>query len=172
MHLTRVTGPIPDPFFEAVRRRHPDVDIVLLPPDEPPTLPVGPPVDDTAVDEALIRVSALAGSLWRVVPESPEPSPEASVAAGPAVGTVQPRVRLVRHDADGHAMLVRLKDELVDRGWRVDRIPGPVERVVATGEAASLSASYAPDPGTFILDLTTAPLLVGPERARMLVEAS
>jgi len=171
MHLTRVTGPIPDPFFEAVRRRHPDVDIVLLPPDEPLAVPAGPPADAAAVDAALARATALAGSLWRVVPETPEATPGASVAAGPAVGTVQPRVRLVKHDADGHAMLVRLKDELVDRGWRVDRIPGPVERVVAAGEGASVSASYAPDPGTFILDLTTRPLLVGPERARMLVEA-
>lgn len=171
MHLTRVTGPIPDPFFEAVRRRHPDVDIVLLPPDEPPAMPVGPHADDTAVHEALARASALAASLWRVVPEAPEAAPEASVASGPAVGTVQPRVRVISHDPDGHAMLVRLKDELVDRGWRVDRIPGPVERVVATGEEASVSASFAPDPGTFIFDLTTPPLLVGPERARLLVEA-
>ena len=171
MHLTWVTGPIPDPFFEAVRRRHPDVDIVLLPPDEPPAVPVGPHADDAAVDEALARVAALAASLWRVVPESPEPAPQATLASGPAVGTVQPRVRVISHDADGHAMLVRLKDELVDRGWRVDRIPGPAERVVATGEAASVSASWAPDPGTFILELTTALLLVGPERARMLVEA-
>jgi hypothetical protein len=171
MHLTRVTGPIPDPFFEVVRRRHPDVDIVLLPADEPPAVPVGPRADDAAVHEALIRATALAASLWRVVPESPEAAPEATVAPGPVLGTVQPRVRVIRHDADGHVMLVRLKDELVDRGWVVDRIPGPVERVVGTGEEASVAASYALDPGTFILDLTTQPLLVGPERARMLVEA-
>lgn len=171
MHLTRVTGPIPDPFFEVVRRRHPDVDIVLLPPDEPSAMPVGPQADDAAVHEALSRATALAASLWRVVPESPEEAPQATVTPGPVQGTVQPRVRVVRNGAEGHAMLVRLKDELVDRGWRVDRIPGPVERVVATGEEASVAASYAPDPGTFILDLTTPPLLVGPERARLLVEA-
>ena len=29
-----------DPFFGVVRRRHPDIDIVLLPP-EPPTEPTG-----------------------------------------------------------------------------------------------------------------------------------
>lgn len=171
MHLTRVTGPIPDPFFEVLRRRHPDVDIVLLPPDEPPAVPVGPHVDDAAVQQALQRATALAASLWRVVPESPDAPPEATVAAGPAQGTVQPRVRVILRDADGQAMLVRLKDELVDRGWRVDRVPGPVERLAATGEQASVAASYAPDPGTFIFDLTTPPLLVGSERARTMVEA-
>ncbi len=31
-----------DPFFGVVRRRHPDIDIVLLPPD-PPTEPTGEP---------------------------------------------------------------------------------------------------------------------------------
>jgi len=170
MQLTRVTGPIPDPFFEVVRRRHPDVDIVLLPPDEPPPTPVGPPVDDATVREELARAGALADELWRGVPEAPEPVPEATLTLGPVQGTVQPRARAVRHDLDGHAMLVRLKDELVDRGWRVDRIPGPVERLVAAGEQASVNASYAPDHGTFIFELTTPPLHVGDARARRLVE--
>jgi hypothetical protein len=170
MHLTRVTGPIPDPFFEVVRRRHPDVDIVLLPPDDPSPAPVGPPVDDATVREELARAAALADELWRGVPESPEPAPEATLTLGPVQGTVQPRARTVRHHLDGHALLVRLKDELVDRGWRVDRIPGPVERLVAAGEQASVNASYAPDHGTFVFELTSPPLHVGPERARTLVE--
>ena len=171
MELTRVTGPIPDPFFEVVRRRHPDVDIVLLPPDEPPPTPVGPPVDDATVHEELARAGALADELWRVVPESTEPALEVTLTHGPVQGTVQPRARAVRHDLDGRAMLVRLKDQLVDRGWRVDRIPGPVERLVAAGDRASVNASYAPDHGTFIFELTTPPLHVGPARARTLVEA-
>jgi len=37
MELRPPTEPIDDPFFAAVRRRHPDVDVVLLPPPDPPT---------------------------------------------------------------------------------------------------------------------------------------
>jgi hypothetical protein len=172
MQLTRATGPIPDPFFEAVRRRHPDVDIVLLPPDQPPPAQVSPPVDDETVLAAVARAASLAASLWRVVPEAPEPAPEAMLTVGPAQGTVQPRARVVRHDPDGRALLVRLKDELAERGWRVDRIPGLVERLVAEGDRASVTASYAPDYNTFIFELITPPLQVGPERARTLMEAS
>ncbi len=32
MELRPPTEPIDDPFFAALRRRHPDVDVVLLPP--------------------------------------------------------------------------------------------------------------------------------------------
>jgi hypothetical protein len=170
MHLTRATGPIPDPFFEAVRRRHPDVDIVLLPPEQPSVEPVGPLVDDAGVRDELERASGLAQSLWRVAAESPEPTPDATLCPGPLTGTVQARVRVVRHDPDGHTLLVRLKDELVDRGWRVDRIPGPVERLVAQGERASVTASHATDFGTFIVELVSPALHVGAERARILVE--
>jgi hypothetical protein len=170
MHLTRATGPIPDPFFEAVRRRHPDVDIVLLPPDAPSAEPVGALVDDATVGEETARLTRLAASLWRVAAESREGTPEATLSPGLLPGTVQPRIRVVRHDPDGLTVLVRLKDELVDRGWRVDRIPGPVERVVAEGEEASVTASYAPGFDTFIVELVSPALHVGAERARTLVE--
>ncbi|MDQ4054252.1 MAG: hypothetical protein M3237_16320 [Actinomycetota bacterium] len=36
MELRPPTEPTNDPFFAAVRHRHPEVDIVLLPPPEPP----------------------------------------------------------------------------------------------------------------------------------------
>jgi len=170
MHLTRATGPIPDPFFEAVRRRHPDVDIVLLPPEEPLAEPVGPLVDDVGLREELGRITRLGQALWRVAADSPEPTPDATLVPGLLPGTVQSRVRLVRHDPDGRTLLVRLKDELVDRGWRVDRIPGPVERVVAEGERASVTSSYAAGFGTFIVELVSPSLHVGAERARTLVE--
>lgn len=32
-----VRGRVRDPFWSAVQRRHPEVDIILLPPEQPPS---------------------------------------------------------------------------------------------------------------------------------------
>ena len=60
------TDPIDDPFFAAVRRRHPDVDLVVLPPEEPATRsPAQVPPDEVAA--ARLRVVAEAARWWAVV---------------------------------------------------------------------------------------------------------
>ena len=51
MELRPPGTPIDDPFFAAVRRRHPDVDLVVLPPDAPEEEPAAT-VDDATVERA------------------------------------------------------------------------------------------------------------------------
>ncbi|MGB0099939.1 MAG: hypothetical protein WBP61_06630, partial [Nocardioides sp.] len=45
--------PVGDPFWDAVHRRHPDVDLVLLAPGRPgDATPAPPSAEDAAVDAA------------------------------------------------------------------------------------------------------------------------
>lgn len=170
MELSRQPGPVPDPFFDVVRRRHPDVDIVLLPP-EPPPLPVTADAvaTDRTVERARDRCQGLAAALWQVLVEDPEQPPTADLVPGVATGWVKPRVQEVRHGTGGRLVLVRLEDELRARGWRVDRVPGPIERVLAGEGEAAVAASYAGATGTFLFELTGPEVYVGSGRARALV---
>jgi hypothetical protein len=59
--------PIDDPFFAELRRRRPDIDIVLLPPESPPA-DVEHDAEQAAAD-ALTRVAAQARQLWGAPPE-------------------------------------------------------------------------------------------------------
>lgn len=159
MELQPPTAPLP-PFWATVRRRHPDVDLVLIPDQGP--VPPGEEVDDEAVAQAVGRVHAVADALGA------EPPAEARIGFGPDPGTVVPRVRLASHRDDGVAALNRLSDQLEELGWSVHRPQGGVDRVVARRANLHVRASYAEQSGTFLLDVTAEPLPVGAERARQL----
>lgn len=159
MELQPPTAPLP-PFWATVRRRHPDVDLVLLPDQGP--VPPGDEVDDQAVASAVDRVNALVDALGA------EPPAEARIGFGPDLGTVVPRVRLASNRDDGVAALDRLGDQLEELGWSVHRAEGGVARLVAHRDDLRVRASYAEQSGTFLLDVTAEPLPVGAERAREL----
>ncbi len=169
MDLTRHSGPLDDPFFEPLRRRHPDVDIVILPPEEAPQEPALPQVTDEVVAAEVDRIAAAAEALWRVAGEDVDAHPGTFVALGDLPGTVQARARVVTRTPEGFRVLVRLRGELVDQGWRVDRVEGPVEQLLGTGPDAALRASYAEQSGTLIVELTGLRAYVGTDRARALV---
>lgn len=158
------TAPLP-PFWDAVRRRHPEVDVVLLPGREP----VGPPgddVDDQAVRAAVRRVTTAAAAL--VADLVTEPPAAARIGFGPAAGTVVPRVRLTGHREDGLATLDRLRERLGEQGWSVRRPAGGVARLVGRRDDLHLRASYAERTGSFLLEVCTDPMPVGIVRAREL----
>ena len=82
MDFQRAPGHIGDPFLDTVHRRHPDVDIVVLP---DPRADAGTPVAVLPVDAATARVErADAGTrltaLWRALHEDPEAAETACVA--------------------------------------------------------------------------------------------
>ena len=77
-----------DPFFGEVRRRHPDVDIVLVPP-EAAAPPVPPPVDPAVLAAAPVERDADTRDLWSQVARAIDPAQAtARWAAGAVTGTV------------------------------------------------------------------------------------
>lgn len=177
MDFQRTPGPIGDPFLDTVHRRHPDVDIVVLP---DPRGDAGTPVAVLPADVDTARVErADAGTrltaLWRVLHEDPEAADPTRVAArlapGPVAGTVvataQATTTLDPEVPDGRRMMSRLAGAL--EGWEVGRREGPVERLVASRDGASVRATYAEPTGVLVVVLTGPPLGVGAEAAHALV---
>lgn len=144
------------PFFAAVRRRHPDVDLVVLPPEpaEEPSL------DDSAVAAVVAEVGAAASE----IAGSPV---EPRVGPGPRPGTVRVRARaVVSVDPDG---VRALRDRLVADGWEVRRFgPGRLVGRRDGEQGLHLRASYAEPRGAVLVDVSSPTLPVG-ERARSLV---
>ena len=167
MEIRPSGAPIDDPFFAVVRRRHPDVDIVVLPPDDR-VQPVET-VDEAAVDRATELVEAFADGLWVAVAPLSETEPESRLSYGDRESEVRAVARVVDRRDDGYAVLVRLRHELELRGWAVRRPPGELERLTASLDGGRLVASYAEETGVVMLELSSAALPVGTERARELV---
>jgi hypothetical protein len=174
MELRPPGSPVDDPFFAAIRRRHPDVDLVALPPDPPADEPIEPvePVDDAAVARVAELVGQTAGHLWAAVAPLTQAGPETRVRYAAREADVRAVARVVEKRSDGYALLVRLRHELEQRGWVVLRPPSPengLERLDAEREGSHLVASYAEASGAVLLELASRPLPVGVERARELV---
>ncbi len=157
-----------DPFWAAVRRRHPDVDLVVLPP-APADQDLGETVDDATVARAADLVGDLADELWRVIAPLSRTTPEARLRYGDREADVQAVARVVDRRSDGYAVLVRLRHELEQRGWAVQRPAGALERLTASLDGGRLVASYAEETGVVMLELCSVGLPVGVERARELV---
>jgi hypothetical protein len=77
--------------------------------------------------------------------------------------------RVVERTGDGYVVLLRLRHELERRGWIVQRPPDGLERLVAELDGGRLTATYAEGSGALLLELSSAALPVGVERARELV---
>ena len=170
MELRPPGTPIYDPFFEAVRRRHPDVDLVVLPPDD--TAEPADPVDDATVQRVVELVVEAAAGLWSAVAPASDTAPTTRVEFGDRETDVRAVARVVETTGEGYAVLIRLRHELEQRGWLVQRPPsrqpGGLERLVAELEGGRLLASYAEGSGALLLELSSAALPVGVERAREL----
>ncbi|GGO74145.1 hypothetical protein [Nocardioides deserti] len=149
-----------DPFWSVVRRRHPDLGVVVLPPtaaarpteDEVAALPEVDPSEETA------RVESLAVDLWTVL-VGDEPGEVATRrTAGRARGTVrvETTVRLAGIDPTGGVAVVsRAEDTLVRDGWHVLAPPDGMPRVLAgRGEGVAreeLQLVLAPVEGHLVL---------------------
>jgi hypothetical protein len=166
MELRPPGTPIDDPFFAAVRRRHPDVDLVALPPDEG----AGPadPVADTTVARVVELVTEAASELWAAVAPASAVVPETRLRYADREADVRAVARAVEQRTDGFEVLVRLRHELEQRGWSVQRPPGGLERIVAGLDGGLVTASCS-ESGTVLLEVSSAALPVGVDRARELV---
>ncbi len=165
-------GAVDDPFFREVRRRHPDVDIVLLPPsDGERTAADAPVVDDAAVAAARTRVAETAQWLWSVAAPGSDEAPRERLGFAAHEGWLRSGARVAEHRDDGSAALQRLDDALRDRGADVRREPGALPRLHAVLGDLTVTASAAAT-GAVLLAVESAPLHVGEHRAPELVRGA
>jgi len=160
---------ISDPFFDALHRRHPDVDLVVLPASRPPA--TAELVGDDVVAEVLARITVRARHLWAAAAPESDDEPHAIWCYAADPGRVRAVARLTGRRHDGFPLLVSLRHELERNGWDLTRPPGAVERLVGSIDDLKVSASYAEQAGTLVFAVTSASLAVGADRARALVRA-
>ncbi|MFL6001516.1 MAG: hypothetical protein ACJ72P_01800 [Nocardioides sp.] len=166
MHLEPADAPL-DAFFAPVRRRHPDVDIVVLPTGEP--TPSAEPLDEVQVAATLDQVATMAAFAWDAMGAVVAAAPTARWRYGTDDGTVVASARSSTTSPDGFAALVALRGALEAEGWRARRLPGTVERLWGTRGEARIQASYAEDTGALLLEVSSRAMYVGPIQARELV---
>ena len=125
-----------DPFWSTVVRRHPDVDVVVLPPEAPGTPEV--PADEPTVDPVLARAELRArmAGLWSAIGLEGEPSHlDDTWLAGAAAGTLRWQGTATFDDLDpvvASGALQRARDLLAaDDGWTVLAPPDGIPRVLA-----------------------------------------
>lgn len=157
--------PVDDPFFGPVRRRHPDVDLVLLDPPAPAAAgdATRTPVPDASVEAALGRVRAAARDLLPA-----DPPPRLRLRHGPEEGGIVPEARWTGRRHDGPALLAELRTVLGERGRPVRVEGAALVRLTAPGDP-DVVATWAPGSGAVVVTLSGALLPVGRERARVLV---
>ncbi|HEU4812387.1 MAG TPA: hypothetical protein VFT00_09620 [Nocardioides sp.] len=153
-------------MLDTVRRRHPDADVVVLPP-EPSPVPT-PAVDDQGVAATIDLVRRLATSLWAHVADAPA-DPPVDPDFGPLCGTVVVRSRHSASIPDRPHLLADLRDDLQGDGWHFRRPCGAVERLVGERDGVELRGIYAAGSGLLLVTLTSAALFVGADRARSVV---
>lgn len=166
MEIRPATAPIDDPFFAAVRRRHPDVDVVVLPPEPTDEAPAEVPSEEVAA--ALTRVVAETARVWSVVEPAAE-APEARLGFGDSPSSIRAVARSSSPRRDGFDALVRLRLELEREGWDLRRRAGVgVERLTGVHDGLRVSLSYAEGSELLLLTVSTEAMEVGVERAREL----
>jgi hypothetical protein len=146
-----------EPFFEAFRALQPDVDVVVLPPEQPVRAPSADREEAGAAARDTVRTV-------RTLLE------ESGVADRPRVdherwdrrrGDVHVHMARARVDhADSFAAtesLLRIGDVLDGGGWRPEPVDSPTPWLVATSPAG-LRADVAVEHSQLVVTVTSAPL--------------
>ena len=165
MELRPPDAPL-DAFFAPVRRRHPDVDIVVLP--SAGEAPPGEHLTEAQLDATLDRLAGAAAPVFAALPGSSE-RPAPGWGYGPEDGTVVASARAGGSTAEGSGALATLRRSLEREGWQVRRLRGEVERLSAVRGGLRVQASYAESTGALLLEVRSEPIHVGRSRARALV---
>ncbi len=172
MQLAPPGTPVTDPFLAAVRRRHRDVDLVLVPGptpgrDDPRRADAADVVlSDEAVAGLRARLTRLARHWW---PD--DAAPVSHVRFGSDGDAVRVVARVAGRPGDGAALVHRLRSDLQGAAWLVRHHGGEVEGLAATDGEVSVRASHAVATGVVVLTLSSAELRVGRDRARALAGA-
>ncbi|BDZ38912.1 hypothetical protein [Microbacterium suwonense] len=163
-----------DPFWSVVRRRHPNLDIALLPPTPPaPTLSGLPPRSPEPFARSHLADS---DAVWARLVGHGMPQTATRWIPGPTRDSVRHLVTLTLDGVDSALGLGHLRgtaDLLVTDGWRVFTPPTGMPRVTADhdGELGDehLLIGYAPETRRLFLRLTSTGLPVDERRAQELI---
>ena len=165
LHRVSSTAVAQHPLLATVRRRRPDIDLILLPP-EPPSGAVGLPVvdEDEARGEAhrLTAAWRLLGELIHAAGESAHPSVGWRAQSGLYALVIQKAVRSIGQDA-GTELLRAAAARLAESDWRFSagrRRGMPVLRAVDAVADPHLLLHAEAGPGATVLTLRTRPLNV------------
>ena len=169
MELQSRDTPLP-PFFAAVRRRHPDVDIVLLPPEQRAAEPAAEPgqrepATERQLANAFDLATGTATKVWAAAVGDGQ-VPDTRFAFGDDPASVTARARLAG-PLDG-SPLVPLAAALTQDGWELAYRAGDISQLVGRRATMHLSATYAAESGSFVVTATSASFPVGVDRAREL----
>ena len=164
-----------DPFWSAVRRRHPDVDIVLLPPDTPDHAAPrgqasGPDAVRAAVDAAFAAwtlLRPLAGATGSAEADAP-PSVRWDLAGCGHALVVQKALRGLGRDR-GAALLREVAFALGRDGWRL-RPSSRSGRPVLEAVDGPVRLRAEAGPGATVLTVSTDALLLSDGERGAVVE--
>lgn len=157
MTLHPTDRPVADPFLAAVRRRHPDVDLVLLPPEPPP-----PEADPAALDEVRTDLETV-----RARAEQLGAAGEERIELGTVAGAVRASARSVTR-TDDTSVVDGLAAAAAGHGWDLRRHRGAVDLLVGSLGQLRLRASHATSTGVLVVEVSGPDRPVGAERAREL----
>lgn len=166
-----------DPFWSVVHRRHPDLDIVLLPPDQ--TTPADSGQDRDAPEPFAHEHLSVVDDTWARLVGHGMPSSVARWIPGPTSDSVCHSVTLTLGDADEAIALAHLRsaaDVLTSQGWRVFLPPTGMPRIMADRPSTlgdeQLLFGYAAKNRNLFLRLNSTGLPVGSQTAYELIEAA
>ncbi|WP_121256264.1 hypothetical protein [Nocardioides ferulae] len=160
-----------DPFWAVVRRRHPDVDIALLPPPPAADLsgPATPELPALERDEAAARFDAETAALWRRLVGERDPDEQRArwFAAEGDVERYETTWRIDGADpVTAVAAIEAAAATLRDDGWHVLAPPDGMPRVLASrpadGGRDELQLVLAPAEARLVLRLRTSPVRLTP----------
>ena len=150
-----------DPFFRVLRERHPEVDLVILPPVAPPA-PDEPRLDLVEARRLQDEVEGVLDDLGaRLGPYALEPTV-----------TWRQSSQSLRHQLTGRALLAsrrpvdtlrRLGDTLLNLGWSAGPVDGPAPRIEAARGDVRLVVTA--QPGGVRLVATSEPRALSAEAA-------
>lgn len=168
-----------DRFFAEVRRRHPDIDIVLLPQVDPgpaqPAAPAAPlePIEPAALAEAL--ETTLTGLLPLMAPGIDLPAPQWRWGPGDSTGSVARETLVAAENLEAVPALTALSGAeraLVAEGWHVLVPPDGLPRVLANSpDGTQAQVVYVEGRSRYAVRLRSASYVVGRESAADLLRA-
>ncbi|MEO5661948.1 MAG: hypothetical protein ABIR39_01575 [Nocardioides sp.] len=164
-----------DPFWSVVRRRHPDIDIVVLPPDEAPDLTPAPGAEPIHTGAARTDFEADVADLWDRLGQ-PEERSSVRWTTAPNRGAVALEGRITAEDVDpdeAAATLRRAAERLADAGWHVLVPPDGLPRLSA-GQVRStgrrtVQLVHVPDLARLTLIVRSEPIPVSRNTAATLL---
>ena len=164
-----------DPFWSVVRRRHPDVDIVVLPPDDAPDLTPEPGAAPVHTGAARAEFEGDVAALWDRLGQ-PAGRPVVRWTPAPNRGAVALEGRITAEHVDPEdatATLHRAAERLGAEGWHVLVPPDGLPRVAAglahrTGRR-TVQVVHVPARGRLLLIVRSEPIPVSRNTANTLL---